>query len=164
MLGSCDLSVRGTGGESCRDGGEQRGALEVVGRRERLPRAAVLAVAASEARDASAVAWFPIPAVALEASSGGSMSDAFGPGAEGRKEAGGTHRFCGQSWPVHEPTTEQGTGRTKATEIQDFSVRRPSETSAGGHPRWSAHQQARGHRALIRHFHDRPGTSVARGR
>ena len=146
MLGSCDLPMRGAGDESRRDGGEQRGAREGVGRGKRLARAAVLAVAASEARDASDPAWFPIPAVALEASSGGSVGDAFGPWAEGREEAGGTHRFCGQSWPVLEPTTEQALGRTKAPEIRDFGVRQLSGTSAGGHLRRSAHQQARGHR------------------
>jgi len=95
ILGSGDLPMRGAGGEPRRDGGKQRWALEVVRGGKRLSRAAAPAVFTTEARNALDVAGLSVPAVTLEASSGSSVRDAVGPGAEGRMEARGTHRFDG---------------------------------------------------------------------
>src|SRR5258706_1088373 len=145
--GTCDLPVRGAGGESRGDGDEKYGALEVVGRGERLPGARASAVTASEARDASDVARSPVRAKALEASSWRSMGDAFGPGAKRWKEAGGTHRFRGQSWPAHEGSKEQGPCQSEASRTGGFVVRRESGSSAVGRYGRLENQQARGHRA-----------------
>src|SRR6185295_16583220 len=110
-----DLPMRGAGRQSRRDGDEERGAFQVVGRREGLSRAGLLAVAASKAGDAFGVARLPVGAEALEAPPWAPMGDTSGPGAERRKEAGRTHRFRGQSWPAH--------GRMK--------IKNPAEQKAG---------------------------------
>ena len=101
MLGPCDLPMRRAGSESRRDGDEKRGTFQVVRRGERLPRTTSLAITATEARDASDAARLSIPTVSLEASSGSSMRDAFGPGAEGWEAGGRAHRFYGQNGPMH---------------------------------------------------------------
>jgi hypothetical protein len=62
----------------------------------------------------------------VEAASRCTVSRAFGPGAEGRKEAGGTYGFDGMNGPAH----TQGTGKTEAIHLKQqslaFTVRKAS--------------------------------------
>src|SRR5215471_8621286 len=121
-----DLAVSGAGDEAGGSPQEELGALQVVGGGEGLAGAGALAGKAVEARDANAARALLVVPVTLEALPARAMGGAFGPGTEGGKEAGRTHRFDGMVRPAHGPVgSKRKAGGLRARRLA-FSVRRPS--------------------------------------
>jgi hypothetical protein len=102
VIRPCDLAVSGARRESRSHRDQKRRPFEVVGRRERLPRARPPACAASEARDVFGIARLSVPAVTLEPATRAAMRDALRPRTKRRHEPGGTYRFDGMPWPAHD--------------------------------------------------------------
>jgi hypothetical protein len=134
-----DLPMCRAGCQSRRHLDEKLTALQVVRRRERLPRAGLPACFATEAWYARRILGFPVGAPLLESQRWASMSDALRPRTEGWMEPSGTHRFGGVLGPAHDErprkTGAQQIARNSVTSFTGdcpdcpLTTPRPSTTS-----------------------------------
>ena len=130
-----DLPVGGSRDEPFRDLDHQLAALQVVGRREGLPRAGTPARLAQESRNALGTELGPIGPRSLEPPRRTRVSVAIRPRTERRMEPRGTHAFDGVHRPTHAPAFGKAGAAPGPAESRAFTVRRPSAPSAK-EPSW----------------------------
>jgi hypothetical protein len=80
------------------------------------------------------MATLPVKAVTVKAGTAGTVGAALGPGAEGGKEAGGTHLLDGVDGPAHERVGSNPRARREPAKLVNFIVRTTSKRTIADTP------------------------------